>query len=356
MKTLKGTVLSTFSYSQTQKLCAENPTVFDCDWGLWREKAIADFGISGEFFDLVPQLSGAQRYLQIKSYYVLTPDMAVRVYSDGYIEGVYETVAGYKIARDTLDSAMQMFFSNRLKPEQREILYKQGYTRIPLQPLSQEYIDALNSNKNYKSNYWTFLASSVEDSIKTGDQSQQFLQRVLESGRIEWLDQILDRYFVLPEGFSIQTHIPYTPFWAEEFPLYDLPLYKGNLDPELLFPSVIRSTDTRIVDFFRSIFRDRIADNIPGFYEYARTGFSLQKRPEETFGIYKRFKRSEVRYSLPFMVEQIIDLGQDGGRLITKEIGNVTTLLSLLPFTKKKNLSFPPGLYPLSEKIVAEYY
>nr|WIL04602.1 hypothetical protein Cduv_122 [Cedratvirus duvanny] len=166
MKTLKGTVLSTFSYSQTQKLCAENPTVFDCDWGLWREKAIADFGISGEFFDLVPQLSGAQRYLQIKSYYVLTPDMAVRVYSDGYIEGVYETVAGYKIARDTLDSAMQMFFSNRLKPEQREILYKQGYTRIPLQPLSQEYIDALNSNKNYKSNYWTFLASSVEDSIK----------------------------------------------------------------------------------------------------------------------------------------------------------------------------------------------
>nr|WIL04601.1 hypothetical protein Cduv_121 [Cedratvirus duvanny] len=56
------------------------------------------------------------------------------------------------------------------------------------------------------------------------------------------------------------------------------------------------------------------------------------------------------------MVEQIIDLGQDGGRLITKEIGNVTTLLSLLPFTKKKNLSFPSGLYPLSEKIVAEYY
>lgn len=33
-------------------------------WDLWRDKAMADFGVSKEFFDLVPQLPGSQRYLQ----------------------------------------------------------------------------------------------------------------------------------------------------------------------------------------------------------------------------------------------------------------------------------------------------
>lgn len=355
MKSLKGAVLSSFSYSQTQKFCAEHPTVFDCDWDLWREKATADFGISGEFFDLVSQLPGSQRYLQIKSYYTLTPDMAVRVYEDGFIEGVYEAYAGYERAYQNKDYPLMNFFAARLKDEQVVRLVKEGKLIPRIQPLSQELIDELNSNKDFRSKY----NQSIEDKISRGGTSLKFLNLVLSSGRTDWIDQVLHRFFSLPEGFSIEKDIPYVPFWAEEFPVYDLPLYRGDwLDDENMFSSAIKGANVKVVDFFRSIMRHRLEKVSARVWSSSVEGLEAHGKPEEIFGIYKRFK-DHPRYSRPFMIEQALDSGTNSGFLLENNLGNVPYLLVSLPFLDRRDFALFRARfhlnYPLSDRIIHEY-
>lgn len=146
--------------------------------------------------------------------------MAVRVYEDGFIEGVYESYAGYLKAVNTRNKAMELFFVNRLKPEKVSYLVQQRLLTPPIQPLSREYIEALNSSKDYKSDYSKYIEEAFYKGLANGDKSKTFINIVLTSGRIDWIDQILHRYFTLPEGFSIESYIEYVPFWAEEFPLY----------------------------------------------------------------------------------------------------------------------------------------
>lgn len=84
MKSLRNLVLSTYPYEQLRDLCFEEESnfgeIFDCHWDLWRDKAVAEFNITPQFFDLVKTLSGPQRYLSIKSYFAITKDLAVRLY------------------------------------------------------------------------------------------------------------------------------------------------------------------------------------------------------------------------------------------------------------------------------------
>lgn len=359
MKTLKGSALSTFSYSQTQKLCAENPTAFDCDWSLWRDKAMADFGISAEFFDLVPQLPGSQRYLQIKSYHVLTPDMAVRVYPDGFIEGVYESYRGVVKAVCSDNEAMKNFFTSRLKPVQISFLAREHLLTSRIKPLSPEDVEALNSNKNYKSDYnRKYIEEEFYEGLETGEQSEDFLNLVLESGRTDWIDQIIHRYFTLPPGFSIQKDIPYIPFWAEEFPVYDLPPYKENwFDAQQMLSHAIEGSNVKVVDFLRSIFRENLKRISRGLNNVNGQGFATQKKPEEAFGIYKRFK--EINNVTPFMLEQALDMESNFLPLLEKEPGNLPILLVSLPFLDRSDLEkFGQTLapkYPLSQKIISQY-
>lgn len=357
MKSLKNTVLSNFSYSQTQALCKEHPTAFECDWGLWRDKAIADFGVSKEFFDLVPQLPGSQRYLQIKSYITLTPDLAVRVYDDGFIEGVYEAYAGYLKAVSTRNTAMKIFFAGRLKPKQ--VLHLAKEKLIPsIQPLSLEYIEALNSNKDYKSDYNKYIEGEFYRGLTIGDNRKSFLYVILSSGRTDWIDQIIHRYFTLPEGFSIESDIPYVPFWAKEFPIYELPLYQGRwIEAQEMLSSAIQGSNVKVVDFFRSIFRDKLQKISYGVNESIKQGLSMQKKPEESFGIYRRFK--QIVKIAPIMVEQSLDTESDFVYLIEREPGNIPNLLVSLSYFNREDLDRLEGVfrenYPLSQKIIREY-
>ncbi|SOB74406.1 hypothetical protein BQ9231_00523 [Cedratvirus lausannensis] len=357
MKSLKGTVLSTFSYTQTQKLCAEHPTAVDCDWDLWREKAMADFAISGEFFDLVPQLPGSQRYLQIKSYHVLTPDMAVKVYPDGFIEGVYEAYAGYLKALVKNDTSMRYFFSSRLKDKQVAELVNQEMLSLPLQPLSQEFINTLNSKKDYSSDYSHFVQGALEKALRGEGDRSTFLF-ILSSGRTDWIDLILHEYFVLPEGFSIEENIDYVPFWAEEFPIYELPLYPGEwYDAQNILSAAIRGANVKVIDFLRSVFRDKLDMISPIMWESAKQALDIQKKPEEVFGIYRRFRNvPQVR---PFMVEQALDLKKGFFYLVEKKLGNVPDLLVSLPFLTGDEFALLRARlaanYPLSDRIIHEY-
>lgn len=368
MKTLKSTVLSNFSYAETEKLCTEYPTVFDCKPGLWRDKAMADFGISGEFFDLVPNLSGAQRYLQIKSYHTLTPDLAVRVYEDGYIEGVYEAVAGFLKAYEIRNKVMEGFFASRLQPIQVRYVEDRGTFVYPQPPLSTDLIENLNSSKRERAKHLNFMAANALYEIKKGNRSLLYLTDLIESGRVDYLDKALHFYFTLPKGFSIEKDIPYTPFWAEEFPLYDLPLYTGTRQQDLI-AAAITSSHSRVVDFFRSILRNKIDDEVTNFYTHNAKGLKLHKRPEEAFGIYKRFKKSEYKFSHIPMVEEILDLGERYVDGVKNNLGNITTLQSLLPLFTRKDLLLLPFFtgrggyyydandgYPLSRKLIDERY
>jgi hypothetical protein len=365
MKSLKGTVLSTFSYSQTQRLCAEHPTALDCDWDLWREKAVADFNISGEFFDLVSQLPldrghgvspillpGSQRYLQIKSYHVLTPDMAVRVYSDGFIEGVYEAYAGYLKALETNNKAMMRFFASRLQAKK---ILELGLS-LPVQPLSQEFVDALNSNNNYTSEFYKNLEGMFQKGLRNGDKSLDFLLYILSSGRVDWIDQILHRYFTLPPGFSIEKDIPYVPFWAEEFPLYEqLPPYGGNwFDAQKMLSAAVRGSNVKVVDFFRSVLRETLDRISMVVNESNKQALGIQKKPEAVFGIYKRFAGLPLRE--PFMIEQVLDLQAGFLQLNKHQPGNIANLLVSLPYLEREELErlLNPN-YPLSERIIQEY-
>ena len=249
---------------------------------------------------------------------------------------------------------MQTFFYNRLPQKLRslqELLYK------PTETLTEESIQALNSN-NYHSNYSHYFASAFLNGLKSGRKDADFLYMILETGRIDWLDQVLSRYFDLPKNFSIQKDIPHTPFWAEEFPLYDLPLYQGNLDMNKIASSMVRGSQTRVVDFFRSILRDRLPEKIFALQEHCKLGLSIHKRPEETFGIYMRYRESTLPAPLFFMVEQVMDMGGDPSWLIYEDMGNVTTLLSLVSFVDREGLEKlleVSDYYPLSTRIIKAY-
>nr|WIL03145.1 hypothetical protein Cbor_108 [Cedratvirus borely] len=392
MRSLKGVVLSTLSYTQTQELCFRNPTAFDCDWDLWRDKAVADFDISEQFFDLVPQLPGSQRYLQIKSYHVLTPDMAVRVYPDGFIEGVYEAVTGYLKARS---QDMKAFFANRLKPEQELYLIEEGRLDLIPQPPSGKVTlqskeandrEEPESNTNYKPDYRGYIYSYLQEVLRRGNGDKAFinialnadyedteryfpqalregsthpalLEIVLSSGRTDWIDQVLHRYFTLPPGFSIEKDIEYVPFWSEEFPIYELPLYQGSwIEAREILAAAVRGSNVKVTDFFRSIFRDKLQNISDIVRENNKKGLLLQKNPEACLGIHRRFR--QVPNIIPFMIEQALDLG-DFLNLIRGEPGNIPNLFVSLPYLDGEDLQKLERTlrknYPLSKRMLEEH-
>nr|WIL04600.1 hypothetical protein Cduv_120 [Cedratvirus duvanny] len=284
--------------------------------------------------------------------------MAVRVYPDGFIEGVYESYAGVLKAVSTRNKPMKSFFASRLKPEQVPILMEESLLTLPIQPLSLEYIEALNSNKDYKSDYNKYVEEDFYTGLSIGNKRKNFLYLILSSGRTDWIDQIIHRYFTLPKGFSIESHIKYVPFWAEEFPVYGLPPYKGRWnEAQEMLSYAIEGSNVKVVDFFRSIFRENLEKISYGVNKSNKQGLFTQKKPEETFGIYKRFK--QISKVTPFMLEQALDTESGFLYLLEYEPGNIPKLLVSLPFLHeadlekfRKTLSFK---YPLSQKIISQY-
>jgi hypothetical protein len=339
MESLKGAVLSTFSYQQTKQVCLEYPSIFGSPWDqawVWKEKAMVEFDISEEFFALVPNLSPSQRYLQIKSYVTLTPDMIVKIHDGGKIEGVYELQAARDRAIDLDCKPMKRFFASGSFSREDEFTFSRKRNR-ELVENGRAGID-------------------VKQGILEGTRSAKFLEDVLLAGRVDWLDQVIHRYFVLPPGFSIERDVPRVPFWAKEFPLVDLPIYTGSLDRYSIIINAICSSDTRIVDFFRSIFRDKIGEEISNFYIYNKIGLECSGAPEETFGVHKRFKQPEDDIDFPPMIEQVLDLAEDYEGAIIHNRGNVVAIQSILPFLTKEDKD---GLdlwmsddFPLSEKLL----
>nr|WIL04682.1 hypothetical protein Cduv_202 [Cedratvirus duvanny] len=323
--TLYSTILKNYTYEELKELCfAPDSTfgnIFDCDWGVWRDKAVADFGISPEFFDLIKTLSGPQRYLQISTYVKLTPLSLAVEYDDKTLEGVYEPLQGYEEAKGRRDKNMLVWFAQRITPEENLILDRR--------------ID-LRQAKATIASWFGGLLTNLYYPPRNRKYDIHYLSLVISHGRVDILDKIIHKYFNLPKDFKIAN--------LEKgglegpFPFYDLPIQNTNQDDfEEIVDSSLASGDVRIVDFVRSIFRDR---NIQSIVPPDLSSKSLYNhgKPEEAYKIALRFidKNTRTVY-LDYMAELVLKIGHRESYMdiIHRKIGDIAFLQALLPYIKK---------------------
>jgi hypothetical protein len=319
-----------------------------------------DFNISPQFFDLIRVLPAPQRYLQIASYVKLSP----------LSEEVYEPITGFREARFRKDKDMLFWFAQRITPEQDEATK----SLVPAyQGILTEYNKLVSS--------WTKIEPVYPP--KDGIYGITYLCSVLQKGRLDILDQIIHRYFSLPQGFSIQRDVPSIPFWQirdeegnDRTIMYNLstqPNFTLENFRKLVRP-ILMSGDVRIVDFFRSIFRDRDFNTvIKENYITGSIHLSLHGRPEEAYGIDLRILNKESYRGHGLCYEEMIEsllyaltFGDDKPEecdFFTMKLGEVAylrALLSSIPQDKARinhllqKQTFHV-LYPLSCMLLQEY-
>ncbi|SOB74327.1 hypothetical protein BQ9231_00444 [Cedratvirus lausannensis] len=356
-QSLYSTVLKNYTYDDLKELCfAPGSTftnVFECDWRIWRDKAAADFGISPQFFDLVRSLSGPQRYLQIASYVKLTPLSLAGWYDDEtcpcFIEGVYEAYAGYREAKERRDGDMMLWFAQRVTPEEDFALGgKSTFARAKEE--RQSWSGGLLKDLHHPRRY-----------------DVHYLSLVVRHGRVDILDDIIHRYFTLPKEFSI---VDLDKGGLEgPFPLYDLPLQTTSDEDVIeLLESALSSGDVRIVDFFRSIFRDRDLVRMASQIRFLSDSLLIHGKPEEAYKIALRFMDADISiYRLSYMVELVLHQMEKKGsfwRLLPDNLGNITFIQALLTYVDKEQVRFlleedftgvEHTLYPLSVSLLQDY-
>ncbi|SPN79146.1 Hypothetical protein ZAZAV_187 [Cedratvirus Zaza IHUMI] len=362
-QSLYSTVLKNYTYDDLKELCfapeSNFGNSFDCDWDVWRDKAVVDFGVSPQFFDLIRTLSGPQRYLQIASYVKLTPLSGVRVYEDGTVEGVYEAYTGYLESKERRDADMMLWFYQRIGEEQKRYLsIMSGFSK-------EEMLEEIELRREK----WQEEERKEEEFLSDpGRERSKYLRKIIEAGRIDILDEIIHGYFTLPEEFSIERDIPYTPFWqiSSQQLREDLPLQPHIEDKEArkIIQASMQSSNTRIVDFFRSIFRDR---NLEGFTKSTSTknGLLRHGKPEETYGIALRFFGPKTNvFTFEHMAELFLYFSQSQATyhyytaIINRRKGDITFLQAVLPYTEPKYFSYletRPEFLTLSRSLIEEY-
>ncbi|SPN79155.1 Hypothetical protein ZAZAV_191 [Cedratvirus Zaza IHUMI] len=353
-RSLYSTVLHNYTYEEIKDLCftpgSTFGNAFDCQWKVWRDKAKADFGISEEFFDLVRSLSGPQRYLQISTYIELNIYSIARVDKDSLVEGVYEPEAGIQEAWGREEPEAMIWFAQHLGPEK-----------------VREVEKLISDRRIWKRDHPKVYFSDEDD--------LDYLSLVVESGNLDILDRIIHRYFILPEGFSIEKDIPRIPFWemydedGNDRTLLNLPLQEIPTDD--FVQTVIHSGDVRIVDFFRSIFGDDVfVENIAERHLSAY-GSERHRKPEEAYTIDLRFlekvitKNPFVNYG--YSIETLLHSANYGTKEqssnIEENMGNIPYLMALfssLPYDKELVIDLVEDErfrkdYPLSVSLLERY-
>lgn len=97
------------------------------NWETWRSRAVREFGIPPEYFDLPladrRNITGQFRYLEVLTKFRLTPEAATLLNREtGDIAGIYESLRGVIEAVNRDDEEMVLFFARRLNPNARSFL------------------------------------------------------------------------------------------------------------------------------------------------------------------------------------------------------------------------------------------
>ncbi|SPN79422.1 Hypothetical protein BRZCDTV_333 [Brazilian cedratvirus IHUMI] len=359
MKSLRSLVLAKYSYDELKELCLDPSfnLLFDCQWDIWRDKAAADFGISHQFFDLMrivydlrgleTPFSGSQRYLQISTYVKITPLSL----ASGCTEGVYEVWAAFVEARQRKDKEAMLWIADCMTPEQEKLVN-----------LSFEIKRAMDSWAEEEVFCYPPLCDRYD---------LEYLCLVIIHGRVDILDQIIHKYFSLPKGFSIEKNIPKIPFWEfdKEKTIHDLPLQTTSWFAVVeIIHACLSSSDARIVDFFRSIFRDSDLQRLVAGSDFSRRSLLAHGKPEEAYNMALRFiDEKTLPRQLSYMSELVLSLPEqsehDYTYLVTRRLGNLTFITSILPFLTKDDVKEilelceenEHVLYPLSVSLLEEY-
>lgn len=382
LRSLRQLSLSNYSYKQVKDLCSDPSfyNVFDCDWAVWRDKAVSDFAISPEFFDLVPTLSGPQRYLQISTYERLSRDSLAKSLD----EGVYEAVAGFREAVMRDDYDMVLFFYDNLTDEQKNYVLEVWTSFFEI--LDRAYPTLKQAKKliNFglveppkQRDDYSLLEKGSEEAFqrlfldeKRKDinypQRMDFLQSVLISGRLDFIDAIIHDYFVLPQGFSISKDIIYVPFWeyrGENF--YPLPPqdHIDHMQAVEIMESAVTSCNSRVVDFFLSMFRN-VHEREIEVSQLLQRGMRIQPlyrgaaKAEEAYGISMRFPNLPFyNFMSEFLLDEVTKTKDSHyiTRVALNNDGNITMLTSILPYLNKQEMErhsrYLQDIYPLEHEL-----
>nr|WIL03115.1 hypothetical protein Cbor_244 [Cedratvirus borely] len=378
----------------------------------WKELAQRDYGVPFSFFDnKSTDTSAAQRYIEIATYFVLSPYSRVVLYrEEGVIEGVYESGAGFLEAIRRNSIPMVRFFFPRLTTQVREYVgqvvidmdvsfyiqawveamtllfpnYSPGYgvrkqlaiyKKEPSQ-LSATELFFLIRNGNatedlYQEGLFRLTSASSRNAFNKL-QGREFFISVIESGNLEHVNQLLSSFTSLPQDYTLGDPLPHTASKEERN-------YARGYMQAACF-----SAEVALVDFFLAYFyperispsperilplSERISpspDLFPECVYSLLSGYSVHRKVIQVYSLLPRIELNSFQVSafassgnLDFILYYLSRVEGRGlvREIIQKNFGNIPVLVGLLPLLSASEVGTLAELgspYPLSTRILQD--
>ncbi|SOB74268.1 hypothetical protein BQ9231_00385 [Cedratvirus lausannensis] len=374
----------------------------------WKELAQRDYGVPFSFFDnKSTDTSAAQRYIEIATYFVLSPYSRVVLYrEEGVIEGVYESGAGFLEAIRRNSIPMVRFFFPRLTTQVREYVgqvvidmdvsfyiqawveamtllfpnYSPGYSvrkqlaiyeKEPSQ-LSATELFFLIRNGNatedlYQEGLFRLTSASSRNAFNKL-QAREFFISVIESGDLEHVNQLLSSFTSLPQDYTLGDPLPHTASKEERN-------YARGYMQAACF-----SAEVELVEFFLAYFYpermlpspERISPSpeqtnlFPECVYSLLSGYSVHRKVIQVYSLLPRIELNSFQVSafassgnLDFILYYLSRVEGRGlaREIIQKNFGNIPVLVGLLPLLSASEVGTLAELgspYPLSTRILQD--
>ncbi|SPN79499.1 Hypothetical protein BRZCDTV_379 [Brazilian cedratvirus IHUMI] len=359
----------------------------------WRELAQRDYGVPTSFFNLKDvDTSPAQRYVEIATYFVLSPYSRVVVYPEqGVIEGIYESGAGFLEAIRRNSIPMVSFFFSRLTPQVREYVgqvvidmevtffiqawveamtllfpnYTPGYgvrKQLAVYEKSPEQLSAtelffllrscsLGEEQLYREGLYR-LTSGTSRNAFNKLQGREFFISVIESGNLEHVNQLLPFFTSLPDSYTLGNPLPHTASKEERN-------YARGYMQAACF-----SAEVELVDFFLAYFYPERTNLFPECVYSLLSGYSVHRKVIQVYNLLPRIELNTFQVSafarsgnLDFITYYLSRI--QGNQTLIREIlqsnfGNIPVVISLSPLLSASELSTLKAPYPLTRRILEE--
>ncbi|QIN54356.1 hypothetical protein [Cedratvirus kamchatka] len=377
-----------------------------CTEAEWRELTEQDYAVPASFFDLKDSdTSPAQRYIEIATYFVLSPYSRVVLYKEqGVIEGVYESGAGFLEAIRRNSLPMVRFFFSRLTEKVRDYVgqvvidmevtffiqawveamtllfpnYSPGYgvrkqlaiyEKEPSQ-LSATELFFLIRNGNatedlYQEGLFRLTSASSRNAFNKL-QAREFFISVIESGNLEHVNQLLSSFTSLPQNYVLGDPLPYTAIKEERN-------YARSYMQAACF-----SAQVELVDFFLDYFYPERSSSASSSTSSGRkdlfpeciysllSGYSVHRKVIQVYDLLSRTELNSFQVSafassgnLDFILYYLSRVEGRGlaREIIQKNFGNIPVLVGLLPLLSASEVSALAELgspYPLTARILQD--